>query len=74
MTALVIDNILYNLSVVVFILSGACVMLFTYNLPPVVRYVLIAIAVIAALGILAAALLARRRIGLLTWSWTSSRA
>jgi len=66
-TALVIDNILYNLSVVAFILSGACVMLFTYNLPPVVRYVLIGIASVAALGILAAALLARRRIGLLTW-------
>ncbi|HEV2826881.1 MAG TPA: ABC transporter permease [Pyrinomonadaceae bacterium] len=66
--ALVVDNLLYNLSVVFFILSGACVMLFTYSLPPVVHYSLIAIAGIAALGILAAALAAKRRIMLLTWA------
>lgn len=66
--ALVVDNLLYNLSVVVFILSGACVMLFTYQLPPLVHYVLLGIAIIAALGILAAALAAKRRIMLLTWS------
>jgi putative ABC transport system permease protein len=65
--ALVVDNLLYNLSVVFFILSGACVMLFTYNLPPLVYYSLIAIAVIAALGIAAAGLAAKRRIMLLTW-------
>lgn len=65
--ALVVDNLLYNLSVVFFILSGACVMLFTYNLPPLVYYSLIAIAVIAALGIAAAALAAKRRIMLVTW-------
>lgn len=65
--ALVVDNLIYNLSVVFFILSGACVMLFTYNLPPLVHYTLIAIALIAALGILAAALAAKRRIMLLTW-------
>lgn len=65
-TALVIDNILYNLSVVVFVLSGACVMLWTYNLPPVVRYILIAIAVSAAMGILITAYLANRRVKLLT--------
>ena len=58
--ALVVDNLIYNLSVVFFILSGACVMLFTYNLPPLVHYTLIAIAVIAALGIIAAALAAKR--------------
>ena len=29
--ALVVDNLIYNLSVVFFILSGACVMLFTYQ-------------------------------------------
>ena len=52
--ALVVDNLLYNLSVVFFILSGACVMLFTYSLPPLVYYSLVAIAVIAALGIAAA--------------------
>jgi putative ABC transport system permease protein len=65
--ALVVDNLLYNLSVVFFILSGACVMLFTYSLPPLVYYSLIGIAVIAALGIAAAALAAKRRIMLLTW-------
>ena len=41
-------------------------MLFTYNLPPLVHYTLIAIAVIAALGIVAAALAAKRRIMLVT--------
>jgi putative ABC transport system permease protein len=65
--ALVVDNLIYNLSVVFFILSGACVMLFTYHLPPLVSDTLIVIAVIAALGILAAALAASRRIMLLTW-------
>ena len=65
--ALVVDNLIYNLSVVFFILSGACVMLFTYNLPPLVSYTLIGIAVIAALGIAAAGLAAKRRIMLLTW-------
>lgn len=66
--ALVVDNLLYNLSVVFFILSGACVMLFTYHLPPSVYYVLITIAVVAALGILAAGLAAKRRIMLVTWA------
>jgi putative ABC transport system permease protein len=65
--ALVVDNLIYNISVVFFILSGACVMLFTYHLPPLVSDTLIAIAVIATLGILAAGLAARRRIMLLTW-------
>lgn len=65
--ALVVDNLIYNLSVVFFILSGACVMLFTYRLPPLVSNTLIVIAGIAALGIVAAALAASRRIMLLTW-------
>lgn len=65
--ALVVDNLLYNLSVVFFILSGATVMLFTYNLPPLVYYSLIVIAIVAALGIGAAGLAAKRRIMLLTW-------
>jgi putative ABC transport system permease protein len=66
--ALVVDNLLYNLSVVFFVLSGACVMLFTYHVPPLVYYVLIGIASIAALGIAAAAIAARRRVMLLTWA------
>jgi putative ABC transport system permease protein len=65
--AVVIDNILYNLSVIVFILTGACIMLLSYNLPLVVRYVLFFIAGAALLGILAAALAHKRRVTLLTW-------
>ncbi|MFN2515070.1 MAG: ABC transporter permease [Pyrinomonadaceae bacterium] len=65
--ALVVDNLLYNLSVVFFILSGACVMLFTYSLPSLVYYSLVAIAGIAALGIAAAVFAAKRRIMLGTW-------
>lgn len=65
--ALVVDNLIYNLSVVFFVLTGACVMLFTYQLPPLVHYVLILIAAVAALGIVAAGLAAKRRIMLLTW-------
>ena len=65
--ALVVDNLLYNMSVVFFILSGACVMLLTYTLPAPVYYSLIVIATVAALGIVAAALAARRRIMLVTW-------
>ncbi len=42
--ALVVDNLLYNLSVAIFISSGACVMLATYELPDAVRYPLILIA------------------------------
>jgi putative ABC transport system permease protein len=66
--ALVVDNLLYNLSVVFFILSGACVMLFSYQLPRLVYSVLLVIASVAALGIAAAALAARHRIMLLTWA------
>ncbi|HEV2913849.1 MAG TPA: ABC transporter permease [Pyrinomonadaceae bacterium] len=65
--ALVIDNILYNLSVIFFILSGACVMLLSYDLPLVVRYVLFIIAGVAVLGILGAALAHNRRVTVLTW-------
>ena len=65
--ALVIDNLLYNLSVVVFILSGACVMLASYNLPLAVRYVLLGIAAVAALGLAAVVLAERRRFMVLTW-------
>jgi putative ABC transport system permease protein len=66
-SALVVDNILYNLSVVFFILSGAVVMLLSYNLPSIVRYVLYAIATGAFLGILLTAWAVNRRVMLLTW-------
>ncbi len=65
--ALVVDNLLYNLSVVFFILSGACVMLATYPLPTPVYLVLLGIALVAAIGILTAAFAAKRRVMLLTW-------
>jgi putative ABC transport system permease protein len=66
--ALVVDNLLYNLSVVFFVLSGACVMLAWYQLPPPVYTVLLIIAVIAALGILVAVVAAKRRVMMLTWA------
>ena len=65
--ALVVDNLLYNLSVVFFVLSGAVVMLLRYPLPPSVYLVLIIIAAVAASGILIAAIAAKRRVMLLTW-------
>jgi putative ABC transport system permease protein len=65
--ALVVDNLLYNLSVVFFILSGACVMLLTYPLPPQVYIVLVGIAVVAALGIVVVGIAAKRRVMVLTW-------
>jgi putative ABC transport system permease protein len=66
--ALVVDNLLYNLSVVFFVLSGACVMLAIYPLPTPVYLILLGIALVAALGILAAALAAKRRVMLMTWA------
>src|SRR6478672_352705 len=65
--ALVVDNLLYNLSVVFFVLSGAIVMLLRYPLPTPVYAVLLFIATVAALGIIAAGLAERRRVMLLTW-------
>jgi len=64
--ALVVDNLLYNLSVVLVIFGGACLMLSTYPVPPVARDVLIIIASFAFLGLIAAALATRRRVTLLT--------
>ncbi|MFN2455145.1 MAG: ABC transporter permease [Pyrinomonadaceae bacterium] len=65
--ALVVDNLLYNLSVGVFVLSGACVMLASYSLPTPVSYTLFLIASVSALGIFAVALAASRRVMPLTW-------
>jgi putative ABC transport system permease protein len=64
--ALVVDNLLYNLSVVLMIFGGAMLMLFAYAVPPVVRELLIVIAVIAFLGLVATALATRRRATLIT--------
>ena len=64
--ALVVDNLLYNLSVVLLIFGGAMLMLFAYPVPAVARQVLIVIAAIAFLGLIAAALATRKRVTLLT--------
>lgn len=64
--ALVVDNLLYNLSVVLMIFGGATLMLFAYAVPPVAREVLITIAAIAFVGLIAAALATRRRATLIT--------
>lgn len=66
-SALLLDNILYYLSVIFFILGGALVMLASYSLPSIVSYALVGIAAVAVLGIVAAALAHRRRVMLLTW-------
>jgi putative ABC transport system permease protein len=66
-SALVVDNILYFLSVALFILSGAMVMLFSFELPPVVRYVLWGIAAGSLLGLILSVWAASRRVMLLTW-------
>jgi putative ABC transport system permease protein len=66
-SALVVDNLLYNLSVALFILSGTVVMLLAYDLPSAVRIVLYGIAAAATFGIAIAAWAARRRVMLLTW-------
>jgi putative ABC transport system permease protein len=64
--ALVVDNLLYNLSVVLVIFGGACLMLFAYPVPAVAREMLILIASVAFLGLIAAAMATRRRVTLLT--------
>jgi putative ABC transport system permease protein len=64
--ALVVDNLLYNLSVVLMIFGGATLMLFAYPVPPVARDVLITIASVAFLGLVGAALATRRRATLIT--------
>src|SRR6266576_3064566 len=64
--ALVVDNLLYNLSVVLVIFGGAVLMLFAYPVPPVAREVLIIIAATAFLGLVATALATRRRVTLIT--------
>ena len=64
--ALVVDNLIYNLSVALMIFTGACVMLVLYPVPPVARAVLFGIALCTLLGIVLAGLATRRRSTLLT--------
>jgi putative ABC transport system permease protein len=65
--ALVVDNLLYNLSVVFFVFTGALVMLWWYPLPEEVNLALVAIALIAAFGIVVVAIAAKRRVMVMTW-------
>lgn len=64
--ALVVDNLLYNLSVVLVIFGGAVLMLFAYPVPPVARETLIVIASVAFLGLIAATMATRKRVTLFT--------
>jgi len=64
--ALVVDNLLYNLSVVLIVFGGAVLMLAAYPVPPVAREVLIIIAAVALIGLIAAMLATRKRVTLLT--------
>src|SRR5437773_11213476 len=64
--ALVVDNLLYNLSVVLVIFGGTILMLFAYPVPTVAREMLIVIATVAFLGLIAAAMATRKRVTLLT--------
>jgi putative ABC transport system permease protein len=64
--ALVVDNLLYNLSVVLVVFGGAVLMLLTYPIPAVARAVLIIIAACALLGLIAATMATRKRVTLLT--------
>src|ERR1051325_10913934 len=64
--ALIVDNLIYNLSVVLMIFIGAVLMLFAYPVPPVARDILVVIAAVTMLGMLAAGLATRKRATLLT--------
>jgi putative ABC transport system permease protein len=64
--ALVVDNLLYNMSVVLMIFGGATLMLMAYAVPPGAREILAIIAAIAFLGLVAAALATRKRVTLIT--------
>jgi uncharacterized Tic20 family protein len=66
--ALVVDNLLYNLSVVAVVFGGAVMMLVAYPVPAVAREVLVIIAVCALLGLIAATMATRKRVTLLTSS------
>ena len=64
--ALVVDNLLYNLSVVLMVFGGAILMLAVYPVPPVAREMLVIIAAVALLGLIAAMMATRKRVTLLT--------
>jgi putative ABC transport system permease protein len=65
--ALVVDNLLYNVSVALFILSGAVVMLASYDLPAPAYYTLIVIAASATFTLLLVGYALSRRVMPLSW-------
>jgi putative ABC transport system permease protein len=65
--ALVVDNLLYNLSVALFILSGAVVMLLSYDLPAPAHYALLVIAASATFTLLLVGYALSRRVMPITW-------
>lgn len=65
--ALVVDNLLYNLSVALFILSGAVVMLASYDLPAPAHYALVVIAASATATLLLVGYALSRRVMPITW-------
>lgn len=66
--AIVVDNLIYNLSVAFVIFGGALAMLLTYPLPRVVRYVVIGIAASAGICLVLVSVAARKRVMPLTWT------
>jgi putative ABC transport system permease protein len=64
--ALLVDNLIYNLSVVLVVFGGAVLMLAVYPVPALAREVLIIIAACALLGLVAAIMATRKRVTLLT--------
>src|SRR2546421_1621196 len=60
--ALVVDNLLYNLSVVLIVFGGAVLMLVAYPLPSVAREMLFIIAGCALLGLIATLMATRKRV------------
>jgi putative ABC transport system permease protein len=65
--ALVVDNLLYNLSVALFILSGAVVMLASYDLPAPAHYSLVVIAATATATLVLVGYALSRRVMPITW-------
>jgi putative ABC transport system permease protein len=65
--ALVVDNLLYNLSVALFILSGAVVMLASYDLPPAAHYSLLVIAAASTATLALVGYALSRRVMPITW-------
>jgi putative ABC transport system permease protein len=65
--ALVVDNLLYNLSVALFILCGACLMLAVYDLPQPAFYALLVIAVSASVTLFGVVFALSRRVMPASW-------